>query len=291
MIKRRQFLINTGLALGAIAIAPSFAFESKKRTIGIQLYTMRESLPKNVKGVLEQIGKVGFNEVETYGYSPTKGFFGTSVQDFKSILSDNGLQATSNHFDFNGYIEKGNTDVIKSYIDAAHVLESEYITVPYLVENLRGTSADDYKKLALKINKAAEICKDSGLKLAYHNHAFEFTKFGDTTGYEILLNETDKNLVDFEMDLYWVVRSGNNPLQLFKDHPGRFKMWHVKDMDKINPDWNAEIGTGKIDFKAIFAETKLSGMKRFFLEQEYNYSPTPLESIQTSFDYIKTNLV
>ena len=291
MIKRRQFLINTGLALGAIAIAPSFAFESKKRNIGIQLYTLRESLPKNVKGVLEQIGKVGFNEVETYGYSPTKGFFGTSVQDFKSILSDNGLEATSNHFDFSGYIEKGNIDIIKSYIETAHVLGSEYITVPYLVENLRGTSADDYKKLAIKINKAAEMCKNSGLKLAYHNHAFEFTKFGDTTGYEILLNETDKNLVDFEMDLYWVVRSGNDPLQLFKNYPGRFKMWHVKDMDKINPDWNAEIGTGKINFKAIFSQAKQAGMKRFFLEHEYNYSPTPLESIQTSFDYIKKNLV
>jgi sugar phosphate isomerase/epimerase len=291
MIKRRDFLINSGLALGAIAIAPSFAFSLKKKAIGIQLWTLRDTLPKDVKGVLEQVGKVGFNEVETFGFSPTKGFFGTSVKDFKAILSDNGLKATSNHFDFNGYIENSNTDALQSYTEAANILGSEYITVPYIVENLRGKSGDDYKKLALKINKAAEICKSAGIKLAYHNHDFEFEKFGSTNGYEILLKETDKNLVDFEMDLYWVVRSGNNPLELFKEHPGRFTMWHVKDMDKVNPDFNAEIGTGKLDFKAIFAQAELSGMKRFFLEHESNYLPNPIESAAASFNYIKKNLI
>jgi sugar phosphate isomerase/epimerase len=291
MIKRRDFLINSGLALGALAIAPSFAFTSKKRPIGIQLWTLRDTLPKDVKGVLAQVGKVGFNEVETFGYSPKNGFFGTSVKDFKSMLCDNGLKATSNHFDFNGYIENGSTESLKSYVETANILGSEYVTVPYILQNLRGKSIDDYKKLALKINQAAEICKASGLKLAYHNHDFEFEKFESTTGYEILLNNTDKNLVDFEMDLYWVVRSGNNPLQLFKEHPGRFKMWHVKDMDKINPDFNAEIGTGSIDFKAIFAEAELSGMKRFFLEHESNYKPNPIESAAVSYNYIKNNLI
>ncbi|WP_035672605.1 sugar phosphate isomerase/epimerase [Flavobacterium sp. 83] len=291
MIKRRDFLIKSGVALGALAIAPSFAFTSKKKPIGIQLWTLRDTLPKDVKGVLAQVGKVGFNEVETFGYSPTNGFFGTSVKDFKSMLCDNGLKATSNHFDFNGYIENGSTESIKSYIETANILGSDYITVPYIVQNLRGKSVDDYKTLASKINHAAELCKASGLKLAYHNHDFEFEKFESTTGYEILLNNTDKNLVDFEMDLYWVFRSGNNPLQLFKEHPGRFKMWHVKDMDKINPAFNAEIGTGSIDFKAIFAEAELSGMKRFFLEHESNYKPSPIESAAISYTYIKNNLI
>lgn len=291
MIKRREFLINAGLALGALAIAPSLAFNSKKRPIGIQLWTLRDTLPKDVKGVLAQVGKVGFNEVETFGYSIDKGFFGTSLHDFKSMLNDNGLKATSNHFDFNSMIKDGSTDLVKSYIEAANHLGSEYITIPYIVAELRGTSGDDYKKLALQINKVGELCKAGGLKLAYHNHDFEFTKFGSANGYEILLNETDKNVVDFEMDLYWVVRSGNDPLQLFKKYPGRFKMWHVKDMDKVNPDWNAEIGSGKIDFKSIFAQAELSGMKRFFLEHESNYKPNPIESAATSFNYIKKNLI
>jgi len=291
MIKRREFLINTGVALGALAIAPSFAFASSKRAIGIQLWTLRGTLPKDVKGVLEQVGKAGFTEVETFGYSPSNGFFGTSAKDFQSILMDNGLKATSNHFDFNGFIKDGKTDTLNSYIETAHILGSEYVTVPYVIPELRGTSVDDYKKLAAGVNKVAEICHSNGLKLAYHNHDFEFTKFGSTTGYEVLLNETDKNLVDFEMDLYWVVRSGNNPLDLFKQHPGRFKMWHVKDMDKVNHDFNAEIGHGAIDFKSIFAQAKLAGMERFFLEHESNYIPNPVESMKTSFDYIKNNLI
>lgn len=291
MIKRRDFLISTGLALGALAIAPSFAFAAKKKSIGIQLWTLRDTLPKDVKGVLELVRKAGFNEVETFGYSVDKGFFGTSVTDFKSILDDNGLKATSNHFDFNLMIKNGSTDLVQNYIETANQLGSEYITVPYIVSELRGTTADDYKKLALHINKVGELCKAGGLKLAYHNHDFEFTKFGSTNGYEILLNETDKNLVDFEMDLYWVVRAGHDPLELFKEHPGRFKMWHVKDMDKVNPDFNAQIGTGTIDFKAIFAQAELSGMKRFFLEHESNYIPNPIESAAASYNYIKNNLI
>ena len=291
MIKRRDFLINTGLALGALAIAPSFAFDSKKRAIGIQLWTLRDTLPKDVKGVLTQVGKAGFCEVETFGYSVDKGFFGTSVRDFKSILDDNGLKATSNHFDFNSMIKDGSTDLVKYYVETANQLGSEYVTVPYIVSELRGTTGDAYKKLALQINKVGELCKEGGLKLAYHNHDFEFTKFGSTNGYEILLNETDKNLVDFEMDLYWVVRSGNDPLQLFQKYPGRFSMWHVKDMDKTNNAVNTEIGQGAVNFKSIFAEAKLSGVKHYFVEHEFNYKPNELGSVKTSFDYVKNTLL
>ncbi|MGZ9675866.1 sugar phosphate isomerase/epimerase family protein [Flavobacterium sp. GNP001] len=291
MIKRREFLINTSLALGALAIAPSFAFEAKRKTIGIQLWTLRDTLPKDVKGVLAQVGKAGFTEVETFGYASKTGFFGTSVKDFKLMLDDNGLKASSNHFDFNSMIKDGSTDLVSDYITTANTLGSTYITVPYIVADLRGTTADAYKKLAEHVNKIGSICKSGGLKLAYHNHDFEFTQFGATNGYEILLNNTDKDLVDFEMDLYWVVRSGNNPLDLFKKYPGRFSMWHVKDMDKANPDFNAEIGAGAIDFKAIFAQSKQAGMKRFFLEHESNYKPNPIESAMTSFNYIKKNLI
>ena len=291
MKNRREFIINTGLALGTLALAPTFAFNSKKKAIGIQLWTLRDTLPKDVKRVLAQVGKAGFTEVETFGYSIDKGFFGTSVHNFKSILDDNGLKATSNHFDFNSMIKDGSTDLVKSYIETANHLGSEYVTVPYIVSELRGKSVDDYKKLAYQINKVGELCKAGGIKLAYHNHDFEFEKFGSTNGYEVLLNETDKNIVDFELDLYWVVRSGNDPLQLIKKYPGRFKMWHIKDMDNVNPDWNAEIGTGQIDFKSIFARAELSGMTRFFLEHESNYKPNPIESAITSFSYIKKNLI
>lgn len=290
MIKRRDFIINSGLALGALAIAPSLAFSIKPRNIGIQLYTLRDAFSKDVKGVLEQIAKFGYKEVETYGYSSEKGFFGTSPKDFQKILTANGLKAPSGHYDFNTFIKDNNADFLKASIECANVLGSEYITVPWLDEKLRSKS-DDYKRIAQKINEAAVLCKQSGLKLAYHNHDFEFTKFGTQTGYDILLQETDKKLVDFELDLYWAVRSGNDPLQLFKANPGRFTMWHVKDMDKTKAEWNTEIGEGSINFKAIFAGAKLSGMQHFFVEQETNYSPNPTDSIKTSWEYVSKELI
>ncbi|WP_269237241.1 sugar phosphate isomerase/epimerase family protein [Flavobacterium flavigenum] len=290
MIKRRDFIINSGLALGALAIAPSLAFSAKPKSIGLQLYTLRTEFSKDVKGVLEHVAKSGYKEVETYGFSADKGFFGTSAKDFKKILVDNGLKAPSGHYDFNSFIKDNNADFLKACIECANQLGSEYITVPWLDEQLR-SDLDSYKRIAQKINEAAVLCKQSGLKLAYHNHDFEFKKFGNQTGYDILLQETDKKLVDFELDLYWVVRSGNDPLEMFKANPGRFTMWHVKDMDKSKAEWNTEVGEGSIDFKPIFALAKLSGMQHFFVEQETNYSPNPTESIKTSWDFVSKNLI
>ncbi|MGM8362676.1 sugar phosphate isomerase/epimerase family protein [Flavobacterium sp. ARAG 55.4] len=290
MIKRRDFIINSSLVLGALAIAPSLAFSTKQRNIGLQLYTLRNMFSKDVKGTLEFVARTGYKEIETYGYSAEKGFFGTSVKDFKKILADNGLKAPSGHYEFNSFIKNGNTDFLKSCMECTNQLESEYITVPHLDEKLR-SNLDDYKRIAQKLNEAAVLCKQSGLKLGYHNHDFEFKKFGTQTGYDILLAETDIELVDFELDLYWAVRSGNNPLELFEAHPGRFTMWHVKDMDKLKTEWNTEVGEGTINFKSIFAAAQLSGMKRFFVEQETNYKPDILESTVKSFNYIKKKLI
>jgi len=290
MIKRRDFIINSGLALGALAIAPSLAFSIKPKNIGLQLYTLRDAFSKDAKKVLEHVAKSGYKEVETYGYSSEQGFFGTSPKDFKKILNDNGLKAPSGHYDFNTFVKDNNADFLKSSIECANILGSEYVTIPWLDENLR-KNIDGYKRIAQKINEAAVLCKQSELKLAYHNHNFEFKKFGNQTGYDILLQETDKKLVDFELDIYWAVSTGNDPLQLIKANPGRFKMWHVKDMDKSKAEWNTEIGEGSINFKAIFAEAKLSGMQHFFVEQESNYSPNPNDSIKTSWEYVSKELI
>lgn len=290
MIKRRDFIINSSLVLGALAIAPSLAFSTKQKNIGLQLYTLRDLFSKDVKSTLEFVAKSGYKEIETYGYSVETGFFGTSAKELKKILSDNDLKAPSGHYDFNSFIKDNNTDFLKTCIECANQLGSEYITVPHLDEKLR-SNLDNYKQIAQKINEAAVLCKQSGLKLAYHNHDFEFKKFGNQTGYDILLQETDKKLVDFELDLYWAVRSGNDPMELFKANPGRFTIWHVKDMDKSKAEWNTEVGEGSINFKSIFAAAKLSGMKHFFVEQETNYKPNLLESSVKSFHYIKNNLI
>jgi sugar phosphate isomerase/epimerase len=179
---------------------------------------------------------------------------------------------------------------LEAAIVAAKILKSEYLIIPWVDPPFR-KNIEDYKKIAGRLNEAAKMCHKAGLKLAYHNHDFEFENYNGTTGYEILLKETDKDLVFFEMDLYWVVRSGKDPLQLFKENPGRFKLWHVKDMDKVNPALNTEIGAGSIDFSPVFKEAKLSGMKHFFVEQENNFAVDSFKSVKTSFDFISNHLI
>ncbi|MBC7615512.1 MAG: sugar phosphate isomerase/epimerase [Pedobacter sp.] len=294
MTTRRNFIKHTGLLAAGATLLPSFASSmgSAKPAIGLQLYSLRDIIGKDITSIIEKVAAIGYKEVETYGYSKKDGFWGLDAKAFASLLKENGLKSPSGHFDMDGFInnKSNGMEELKSYIGAANVLGSKYITVPYLGANIRKT-ADDYKKIASKLNKAASLCKSSGLRLAYHNHDFEFTKFGNTTGYEIMLNETDKSLVDFEMDLYWVVRSGVDPLVLFKAHPKRFTMWHIKDMDKKNNAINTEIGQGAVNFKSIFAETKLAGVKHYFVEHEFNYKPNELGSIKTSFDYVKNELL
>ncbi len=137
------------------------------------------------------------------------------------------------------------------------------------------------------MNKAGEIVKKANLQLAYHNHDFEFADFNGEHGYDILLNNTDSDLLKMEMDLYWAVRAGYDPIALFKSNPGRFHLWHVKDMSKTDKTQNTEICNGVLDFKTIFKSAKLAGVKHFIVEQETNYVPDYIGSITTSNKEVK----
>ncbi|KAF2327375.1 sugar phosphate isomerase/epimerase family protein [Flavobacterium daemonense] len=290
MTTRRNFIINTSLAAAAVLALPSLAFTMNKKEIGLQLYTLRDELPKDVKSTLENVAKAGFTTVETYGFSIKDQFWGLSPKELRKILDDNNLKALSGHYNLGSYLYDGNIAELIAAIEAAKILKNEFLTVPWVDEPYR-KSIQDYKKIALRLNEAAKMCKKAGLKLAYHNHDFEFQKHDGVTGYEILLTETDKDLVYFELDLYWVARSGNDSLKLFKENPGRFKMWHVKDMDKTNQALNTEIGSGLIDFKPFFAAAKQSGILHFFVEQENNFAGNAFESIKTSCDFIAKELI
>jgi sugar phosphate isomerase/epimerase len=291
MNSRRTFLKQAGLAAAGAAILPNFYCSpaAAAKTVGIQLYTLREQLPTDVKGTIAKVAEAGYKEVETYGYTAETGFWGLKAKDFKALLNENGLTTPSGHFTMDGFIRSGNVEELKPLIEGAAAVGMEYFTCPWLDPTLR-TSIDDFKKLADRLNAASGVAKASGLKMAYHNHDFEFTKYGDETGYETLLSNTDKDNVKFEMDLYWVVRSGNDPVALFKKHPGRFPMWHVKDMDKANPKINTEVGTGSIDFKSIYKESKEAGLEHLIVEQE-NFSIDPFTSIKKSFDYVNHDLI
>ena len=290
MTQRRDFLKQVGVLSAVSLAAPGLLFAAPTPLkVGLQLYSLRDYIGKDVKGTLAKVAKAGYQEVETYGYSPDKHFWGLTAPEFKAALAANGLTTSSGHYDLGAFMRDGNEDALTAYIKAAKASGQTYIIVPYLDEKVR-TSVADFKAIAAKLNKAGARCKSAGLKLGYHNHDFEFKAIGGTMLYDVMLKETDSALVDFELDLYWVVRAGQDPIKLLAAHPKRFPLWHVKDMDKANHDLNTEVGAGTIDFKTIFAHASLAGLKHVFMEQE-NFAMDAYQSITQSAAYMKNNLL
>ncbi|RZK31455.1 MAG: sugar phosphate isomerase/epimerase [Hymenobacter sp.] len=290
MTQRRDFLKQVGLLSAVSLAAPGLLLAAPAAPkVGLQLYSLREYIGKDVKGTLAKVAKAGYQTVETYGYSRDTHFWGLTAPEFKAALAANGLTTTSGHYDLGSFMSTGNEDDLTAYIQAAKASGQTYVIVPYLDAKVR-TSVADFKAIAAKLNQAGARCKAAGLRLAYHNHDFEFKAIDGTMLYDVMLKETDPALVDFEMDLYWVVRAGHDPLALFKQHPGRFPLWHVKDMDKAKPELNTEVGAGSIDFKKIFAHASEAGFKHPFVEQE-NFGMDAYQSIAQSAAYIKKSLL
>jgi len=290
MNTRRTFIKQSGVLSAGLFLNPSELLK-KQQTVGIQLYTLREAIAKDPRGVIKKVAAAGYREVEMFGMSADNKFWGLTVDEFAQLLKDNGIKSPSGHYAPEQFLfENGNGDDVKNFCEVGNKLGNKYIIIPWMKEERRKT-IDQYKALTDRINKAGEICKSAGLQLAYHNHDFEFADLNGQHGYDILLNNTDKDLVKMEMDLYWVVRSGYDPVALFKSHPGRFHLWHVKDMYKEDKTKNTEVGNGTVDFKTIFANAKLSGVKHYLVEQENNYVPDFFGSIKTSCDYVKNKLL
>ena len=290
MNTRRNFIKQSGLLTAGLMMNPSELLK-KQKTVGLQLYSLREEIVKNPQGVIQKVAAAGYSNVEMYGLSAGNKFYGLPVKEFAQLLKDNNLKSSSGHYaPVNFLFENGNGDDVKNFCEVGNTLGNKYIIIPWLSEEKRKT-IDQYKALAERINKAAQICKAAGLQMAYHNHDFEFADINGEHGYDILLNNTDTDLVKFEMDIYWVVRAGYNPVELFKKHPGRFHLWHVKDMLKADKTKNTEVGNGTVDFKTIFASAKLAGVKYYIVEQENTYMPDIFTSIKTSYNYTKNTLL
>ena len=289
MTTRRKFLTQAGMVSAGMMIAPNLLSAIGSKVVGLQLYSLRDQLPKDVKGVIGKVAAAGYKNVETFGYSKDRGFWGLDAKAFNQLLKDNGLKTASGHFGMDDYFVHGKTDVLDTYIEAANTTGMEYIIVPSINGEVL-KSADEFKTVADKMNKAAEICQKSGLKLGYHNHNFEWKPVDGTTFYDVLINNTDPKLVNMEMDIYWVVRAGQDPVKLFEQHPGRFALCHLKDRDKTNPNINTEIGKGSIDFKTILSNAKLAGLKYFIVEQENYINIDPYVSIAESCAYAKNVL-
>ncbi|HEY5392432.1 MAG TPA: sugar phosphate isomerase/epimerase, partial [Hanamia sp.] len=220
--------------------------------------------------------------------------YGMSPVEFKKVIKGNGLVMYSSHYRLGEDLENGKAvkgtilhDWEKAIEDATKV-GLKYMVCAWLSPEERGT-LDHYKKVADDLNVAGEKCRKAGIQLCYHNHNFEFEKQDGKYPYDILL-ATDPDLVKMEMDIYWITKAGQDPIALFKKHPGRFPLWHAKDMDKTPEQNFTEVGNGIINFKEIFKYKKLAGMKYFYVEQDMTPGD-PFVSIKESIDYIKKNLV
>ncbi|MBX2934768.1 MAG: sugar phosphate isomerase/epimerase [Ferruginibacter sp.] len=286
-MQRRDFIKQSAILSAGMITMPELAFK-KNHKIGLQLYSLRDIIATDVPGIFKKIKKAGYTEVEMYGLDKDNKFFGhTTVKQIAGFLKNCGLSSAGSHYTPEDFLyNNGNGDDVKNLCEVANELGQQYIIIAWLDEVQRDT-IDKYKKLAERINLAGEICKKVNLQLAYHNHSYEFEDMNGQHGYDILLNNTDSSLVRMELDLYWVVKSGYNPITIFKAHPGRFPLLHVKDMDKMNNALNTEIGNGLIDFKKIFAVSELAGVKHYIVEQENNFKPDIFGSITASNKKLK----
>ncbi|MFA6087801.1 sugar phosphate isomerase/epimerase family protein [Mucilaginibacter sp.] len=285
MINRKTFLQQAGVMSAGMMLIPGLLSAKTNRPFGLQLFAFREQLPKDVKTIIPKIALAGYKQVEPFGYSKTNGFWGLSATEFKKLLDDNGLTAPSAHYSFDTFLSSGDTAQVEQTIEAAKILGQKYVVLPYLGEQFRN-SAKAMEDVINKINQAAAKIHEAGLKMAYHNHDFEFKNIEGQRLFDMLLNNTNTEQLDFELDIYWVVRAGEDPLKLFKKYPGRFKLIHIKDMDKTNPALNTEIGTGSIDYKTILGKAHSAGVKYYIVEQE-NFKIDQFLSIRKSISYLK----
>ncbi|SFV32725.1 sugar phosphate isomerase/epimerase family protein [Thermoflavifilum thermophilum] len=291
MTTRRSFLQQLSVMTAAVLAAPLLPdTEAQSRAIGLQLYTIRDAMAKDPAGSLAHVARIGYNEVEAATYTGTEKFYGYEAKAYKQLLNQNHLQQISGHYILGG-LEKTSRSPLGSIqngwekaIEDAHTVGQQYMVCAFLMPDERKT-LDQYKKIADIFNRAGEQCKQAGIQFCYHNHNFEFEPIDGQIPYEVLLKSTDPNLVKMEMDIYWVKKAGQDPLKLFAKYPGRFVLWHVKDMDNTPKQFFTEVGHGIIDFKTIFAHARQAGMQHFFVEQDV-CPGDPFVSITESYQYL-----
>jgi len=281
-MKRRNFIQNVSMGAAALYANKLFTGFAGSKSLAVQLYTVREAVAKNLEGALEQLAGLGYKSIELYGYNGT--FFGKSLSEFKSILANTGIKVLSSHHT-TGIATKSKGTISDGWdkaIEDIHALGAEYMVCAFLMPNER--TPDIYKSLPAMFEKAATATKAAGIQFAYHNHDFEFEKLDDTLVYDFLIKNTSPDLVKMEMDLYWISKAGYDPVQYFEKYPGRFHMWHVKDME-AGTKAITEVGNGTIDFDRIFAARKKAGLKYWFVEQDTS-KIDKFESLKISRDYL-----
>lgn len=307
MINRRKFLQNTGaLTLGGLALSQQTTGMSMinhfadTKNIGLQLYTVTTAMDTDLDATLKRVTEIGYKDLET-AFSRKGGFYGLKPKEFAAKAKDYGLSWRAHHIG-------GAPFRMPAGAPQRLGADGKPITMPTML-NLRdnfqeavdlaaeggvkflvcsSTPIDTLDEIKLSIetfNKTGEACKKAGIGFAFHNHTKEFDRIEGKVPYEMFLSEISADLMKFELDLGWATKSGTDPLELFKKHPGRFPLWHVKDLDRVTQR-PVEIGAGYVDLKRVFNAAEMAGLEYFFVEQDA--APQPLENIATSYKNLKS---
>lgn len=284
---RRKFLkdtagIGSGLAFASmtgITLAGCDLFDDKINPFGLQLYTLRDVLPANPKEVLKQVASYGYNQIESYEGNDGM-FWGMGNKGFRQFIDDLGMTLVASH-----------CDVSKDFERKAN--EAAEVGIKHLYCPWKGPqpTIDHFKKIADEFNAYGEICRKSGIRFGYHNHDYSFKEIEGQIPQDVLMNNTDPALVDYEMDIYWVVTAGQDPISWFKKYPGRFKSSHIKDRsstpEKDNGKNSVDLGTGTIDFKSILKAGSKNSLDYYFVEQEAYPGGSSLKAVENNAGYMK----
>ncbi|HLA57301.1 MAG TPA: sugar phosphate isomerase/epimerase [Puia sp.] len=277
MKSRRSFLKETAFAGAGALILPGFMRiperAPKLKKVGVQLYSVRKEMMADAIGTLKKLGQIGYQEIES-AQSEKGNYYGLEPKEIKKILKDQGMTLRSGHTHIDNNWQKS--------IDEAAEAGQEYIICSVLPSP--GQTVGNYQKSADMFNKAGEQCKKSGVLFGYHNHASEFDTGEGKALYDVLLDNTQPELVHMEMDLGWVIAAGKDPLTYFSKYPGRFPLWHLKDMS-LTEKKSVEFGKGGVDIIGLMKQAKQAGMKYYFIEQE-EYAVTAFDSLDYDYNWL-----
>lgn len=242
--------------------------------ISLALYTVRDEIAKDYIGTLKKVAEIGYPGVQISGGG------NLSALELKTVLTDLGLQPTGAHIPLNALETE-----LESVLSFHQTIGNNYIICPWLPEERRKT-VDDWKKLAEVFNQIGAKCKAHGFIFGYHNHSFEFVKYDGKYAYDILLETCDPNLVNAEIDVYWVQHGGENPAAYIRKYSGRCPLMHLKDMANDQKRSFAEVGSGILDWDDILAACKQANTRWYIVEQDTCHRPV-FESIKMSYEFLK----
>ena len=279
-VSRRNFVRSAALLPAVKLLLGRDALTASN--LGVQLYTVRSVIGANPEAVLKAIQDIGYSEVEaTYG----------NLDKIWPALKETKLKPMSVHLDTQLFFDGGAK--LDAAMDDVKQRGFQFVVLPYIPPKQRG-GLDTFKKLAETLNKSGEKAKAAGMTLCYHNHAFEFEPMSGTTGLELLMKETHKDLVSLEMDVFWVSVAGHDPVALLKQYSNRVALLHLKDKasgtavrynENVPKETFKEVGNGTIDIPAVLAAAKKSAVKNFFVEQDQTPGD-PIDSLRQSYQYL-----